>query len=78
MPPMPPPLESAVVSAADDEPTLLDHFLNTSIGVDFHSIQVVEPVDLCRILAEFLGKGVGEVVSRVGRLLSVGFRLGVQ
>ncbi len=46
--------------------TLLDHLLYAARRVDLHGAEVVEAVDLGRLLAELLPKGVGEVVRRVG------------
>ena len=45
--------------------TLLDHFLNAAGGVDFHGTQVVEPVDLGRLLAKLLTKRIAEIVGRI-------------
>lgn len=56
---------------ADSPPTLvaltgLDHVLHGRARVDLHRKEVVEPVDLGRLFAKLLGKGVREVVSRIG------------
>jgi hypothetical protein len=48
--------------------TRLDHLLQTPIGVDLHSIQVVEPIDLGRIFTELLRKRIRQVVCGVCRL----------
>ena len=36
--------------------TLLDHLLYRACGVDLHSVQVVEAIDLGRLLGELLAK----------------------
>ena len=48
-----------------EELTLFDHLLDGARGVDLHSEQVLEPVDLGRILGEFLTEGIGQVVRRI-------------
>ena len=42
------------------------HLLPIKRRVNFHHVQVVKPIDLSWFLAEFLPKGIGEVVGGVG------------
>ncbi len=50
-----------------DGRTALDHFLHVGCGVDLHCGEIVEPVDLSRLLAKLLAERVRQVVRRVGR-----------
>ena len=48
--------------------TLLHHFLDGARRIDFHSVEVIESVDLGRIFRELLAKGIREVVSGISGL----------
>lgn len=41
--------------------------LNTTIGINLHGAQILEPIDEARLLAELLAEGVAQVVGWVGR-----------
>lgn len=65
---MPPELSAVVVSKDDQHclaPTRLDHLLQTPIGINLHSIQVVEAIDFRGVFAKLLRERIGEVVGRV-------------
>jgi len=42
--------------------TLFNHFLNAARRIYFHRRQVVEAVDLCRVLRELLPKCIRQIV----------------
>ena len=45
--------------------TLLHHLLDSTGWVDLHRVEIVEAIDLGRILGEFLTEGIGQVVRRI-------------
>ena len=51
--------------------TLLDHFLDGTSRVDFHSVEIIEAIDFGSIFRELLTKSIGEIVGRIGRLKEV-------
>jgi hypothetical protein len=48
--------------------TVLNHLLQASIRINLHRIQVVKAVHFGGVFAELLGKGIGEIMCRVGGL----------
>ena len=61
--------EDRCKTSSEINDTLFNHLLDGTRRVDFHSRQVVESVNLCRVLRKLLAKGIGKIVSWIGRLL---------